>query len=205
MKTNLFKPAVSNIKSELKPLSNKLYSGLKNHVQKSKSDNKFDVRILLYSSAGLELYSNLMDSVNFRHNKNVSKEKRNYICSYKITNGIVSSILQVISGLIVLNDKVQKTMAKKLFAGVNPASKEFANCTKGLRAFSTIVRSAVLVQRMLTPFIVTPLTCMFNKKLNNKRKSSIKTNPVVENYYYNRIIFGKTIAKKDTKSVSYVA
>ena len=147
-------------------------------------------------SSGLDVSRNLVNCAEIYNNKNVPEEKREYITSYRLCNAAVSFLIEAGGGCLLISDKVQDVISKKLFARFKKHLEEIKHpetediligCEKGLKNVCSLLVMAILVKRLLTPFVVSPLAACHKKRFLDKdenNKNSKTTNGQIFNVIY---------------------
>lgn len=134
---------------------------IKNHVEKCIKAPGYNSKILLVSAVGLDIFGNVVDSVQIRHNKQLPKQEKKYLVAYKLVNAFISGILELIAGFVIAHPRVQAFFCEKLLKGINRNSTEFKTYSTGLNLLSTLFISTVLIKRLVAPVIITPLAAKF--------------------------------------------
>jgi len=136
---------------------------LQKHITRGVNDGAYDTKTLLGAAIALDVFSNGVDYLQIKHNDNLKKNDKHYLEAYKLTNGLVEGVVQLVAGSIILNKKTQDFLIKfsKKHTGmpVNP-SKTVKN---NFRILTTLFGSAILAKRIIAPLIVTPLTTFVRK------------------------------------------
>lgn len=151
-----------------------------NHVVKcSKSDSK-NVAYLMATSVGLDTYGSICDIINIRKNKEIPEDKRAYTEKLRVSGLFLSVAVQILSGLTILNKKVQEKMSNFLFGSFKKNTQLFNKCTKGLKTLSGLVLITTIIKRGVMPLISTPMASVLkrqdSKKTDNNIYSEYSTN-----------------------------
>ncbi len=141
---------------------------LKSHIEKSVASNSYAAKSLLFTTVGLDVYSNVVDYFQLSKSKKIKKDDKEYLKMFKLTNALVSSTSETAVGLIIISDKFQKLIIK----GISKFEKDFAKIlNKGvgenIMKISSLLGAVLFTKRIIVPLIVTPLASMFKKKINS--------------------------------------
>ena len=136
-------------------------------------------------------------------NKNIPEEKRKFVASLDLANGILMITTQLLSGYYFTNKAVQAKITNKLFGKIGESYKKFiehttsnmaldkdliaklerniennkiaGRCKAGFTAISTVIITTVIAKRIVVPFIATPLATWFkNKYMDKKQPASVE-------------------------------
>jgi hypothetical protein len=121
------------------------------------------------------------------NNKKIPVEKRKYVASYELMNGLINCVLPFALGMTIQNEHVLDEATYRLFGKkyyVDPqllekatgAAKEalekkasiYKTCRGGLKSFSAIILAAIISKRIIAPFIAGPAAAKYKKKFLNK-------------------------------------
>lgn len=120
------------------------------------------------------------------NNKEIPVEKRKYVASYELMNGLINCVLPFALGVTIQNEKVLDEVNYRLFkklyvdpqelAKATGTAKEalqkqaelYKTCRGGLKTFSAIVLAAIISKRIIAPFIAGPAAAWYKKKYMNK-------------------------------------
>jgi len=147
-------------------------TGLMNHISKLEHNDKYAAKAVLFTSVGLNLYSNMVDFYRIKKNKEIESEEKKYLQAFSLTNGFVSAATQLASGLAIVSDKVQGKIIKSINWFDKGFSERLAKSSgknllkRNLLKVSSLIGAIAITKRILTPLIVTPLASMFDDKIN---------------------------------------
>ncbi len=148
----------------------------KNYIDKAASDHNFHIKTMIVSSAAIELYQNGMDARKALKNKKLPKDERDYIASYKITNGLLAFATEATVGCVLANDKVQNRLADICFKRLKNTPKIFDKCAKGLKFLFSLLVASVFLRRLIVPFVSTPLASRVKDRVIEKNQKKEKVN-----------------------------
>lgn len=115
-------------------------------------------------------------------NQKIPPEKRKYVASYELMNGMINCFMPFVLGLGIQNKKVQDEFAyhlfkpyyvdKKVLAAAVGKEKDilikraetYATCREGLGKFSGLVLATIISKRLIAPFLAGPLAAKYKKK-----------------------------------------
>lgn len=152
---------------------------IKNLVTCLATDNASKSRALVLSTVLFDTLSNASDSFNCMANKDIPEEKRKYVAAYKIANGAISAAASLGIGFSVASEgfqqKLRNLSLKCLNKELHPKTynKYYPKAATGLSIITSIA-SAVLVKRLLVPYLVVPAAnwvkdSFFSKKSRNNK------------------------------------
>lgn len=143
------------------------------------------------------------------NNKDIPEEKRKFVASLDLANGVLMIATQLAAGFYFTTKKVQDKINGKLFGNVAENYKNYVNnlsngqnfgedllaklertiehnkitkkCNTGFKAISTILITTVIAKRVVVPFIATPLASWFkNKYMESKHDAAKNNSPVAK-------------------------
>jgi hypothetical protein len=146
------------------PINLRAADVLMNHINKCNTSNAYAAKAILASSIALDFYSNMVERDQIGKNKELKKDEKKFIQTYKLANAFISGASQAAVGLAVISDKAQNFIIKKI-SNINP------NFTKGLdnnakttiMQLSSIIAAVLVTKRVLVPLIVTPIATLLKK------------------------------------------
>ena len=149
---------------------------LKNHIEKCAANNSYAAKSLLFTTVGLDIYSNMVDYFQLNKSKEIKKDDKQYLKDYKLVNAFVSATADTVVGLTIISDKSQKLIIR----GISKFQKDFTKTlNKGIREnimkISSLLGAVIFTKRILVPLIVTPLTSLFKKKINTLDENKNET------------------------------
>ncbi len=145
-------------------------NGFKNHIVKRANNNNYAAKALLISSVGLNLYSNVVDYYKLENSKEIEKEEKKYLQSFRIANTLLSTAAQIAVGLAIISNKVQD----RIIRGISYFYKDFEKKLTGparsnLLKLTSLIGAIAITKRILVPLTATPLASWFNKKMNGDK------------------------------------
>ncbi len=152
------------------------FNPVKNYINRAVNDPNFHLKTVIVSSAMIELSQNAMDAHKALKNKKISKDERDYIASYKITNGLLSFASEATIGCVLANDKVQNKLADFCFKRLRSSPETFNKCAQGLKILFSLLVASVFIRRLIVPFISTPLASTVKDKVIEKKPKKEKVN-----------------------------
>jgi hypothetical protein len=153
------------MKLEIERMSKPLIKKMQAHIEKSRLNDEYNVKFVILSMGALDLYENIVDYYNVKANKTLPKEQRKYIESYKITNAVLSPLVQVGFGLLMLKTKIHNPLSKLLFGKyekINPSL--FKDCKLGLMIFTSVIFATLILKRLILPMFVNPVASYVKDK-----------------------------------------
>jgi len=151
--------------NSVKNISEPFIKSMQNHIEKSRLNDEHNVKIIILSMGALDFYENIVDFKNVNKNKELPAEQKKYIESYKISNAVLSPLIQVGFGLLMLKTKIHKPLSKLLFGKyekTNPAL--FKDCKLGMMIFTSVIFAALILKRLVLPMFVNPLAAYLKEK-----------------------------------------
>ncbi len=107
------------------------------------------------------------------HNKKIPEEKRKFVAGIDLSNGILNVLSQLTIGMYIKN---KTPVAFDYLFRNSKMSKNAYNAAKGgFALIVTLVVAQVLLKRILTPFISTPMAHYF-KEYADKKEAASKNN-----------------------------
>lgn len=108
------------------------------------------------------------------HNKKIPEEKRKFVAGIDLSNGILNVLSQLTIGMYIKN---KTPVAFDYLFRNSKMSKNAYNAAKGgFSLIVTLVVAQVLLKRILTPFISTPMAHYFKEYADKKDAATKKTN-----------------------------
>ncbi len=124
------------------------------HIEKCK-DPKFLTRTLLLTSVAKDVFAYGLRVHNTLNNDKIPEDKKRFSADMDMASGITTAIVQIGTGFLISNEKLQNSVADKLFKTLKNNPKQFAAAKASFSAISTMVIATLLAKRILTPFIAT--------------------------------------------------
>lgn len=130
------------------------------------------------------------------NNKDIPEEKRKFVASLDLANGLLMISTQLLAGLWFTTKSVQSKICNSLFGKVASNYEQFINnkypkidnqdlqakiqrsidhkkifgkCKSGFTAISTVVITTIIAKRVIVPFIATPLASWFKNSYMDKK------------------------------------
>lgn len=112
------------------------------------------------AETGIDCYASL-------NNKKIDEKQRKFLAAYDLSEGFVTWVTQIVLGLTILRENVQKNMFEGLFRSFKSKSpKMIEKYEKGRAGFaiaSSLLFSVVVGKRLIVPLIATPLATKVSK------------------------------------------
>ncbi len=142
-----------------KMLTNALHSkALKGHIDKSISSPKFLTRTLLLTSVSKDVFAYALRVHNAHNNEDIPKDKRGYVVKMDAVTGVTTGVVQVATGFLVSNDKIQNKVTDKLFKSIANDAKALKYAKGAFSTLSTMIIATLLAKRVIVPFISSKIT-----------------------------------------------
>lgn len=100
------------------------------------------------------------------HNKKIPEEKRKFVAGIDLSNGILNVASQVSLGLIIKNQLPK--LFERCFKNSNLNKTAYGLAKNGFVLFGTLFFAQVILKRILTPFIATPMAHYFKEYADKK-------------------------------------
>jgi hypothetical protein len=142
------------------------------HIKRSRESNSYAAKTLILTSAGLDVYSNVVDYQQLKKNKELKKEEREYLKAFKLTNAVVEGIAVTAAGFAVTSDRAQKAIIK----GLSRISKSFEQhltrkTERNIMKLSSLLGAILIAKRIVAPVIVTPLASLVKDEIHHIEKN----------------------------------
>ncbi len=135
------------------------------------------------------------------NNEKMPEDKRKLVAALDLANGAAMCFFQLLLGFTISDKAVQDRLAKKLFGSfehTNPA--RFLTCKTGLATITSLLISAIIAKRVITPLVTTPMAFKIKEKYIDKNDNPTKLNP--EHHTFNPDVVYK-LAKSKMNFAAY--
>lgn len=149
-----------------------------NHIQKC--DNaKFLTRTLLLTSVSKDVFAYGLRVKNTLENDKIPEDKKRFSAHMDMASGITTALVQISTGFLMSNEKLQEGIAKCLFKPILNDKRTFGAAKSSFSAISTMVVATLFAKRILTPLIASRVVYKAeHKSENNKEAANIGTKNV---------------------------
>lgn len=137
----------------------------KKHINKCIDNQDFLTKTLLVTSISKDVFAYALRVRNTLKNDEIPDDKKSFVAKMDAATGITTAVVQFGTGLLIANQKIQKSVCKKLFSQVTD-EKKFKQASQGFRAVSTLIGATLIAKRILVPLIASPIAGYFEKKKN---------------------------------------
>ena len=104
--------------------------------------------------------------------KEIPEDKKSFVAKMDAVTGITTTVVQLSTGLLLANKKVQSAICKRLFSELKDNPKKFKQASAGFATVSTLIGATLLAKRILVPLISSPIAGYLENK--HKQKSNLK-------------------------------
>lgn len=147
---------------------------VKNHVTKSIKDPSFLTKTLLLTSVSKDIFAYAIRVKNTAKNKEIPKDKKHFIMTMDAVTGVTTTIVQLGTGFLIANKKLQDKVCSKIFSNLEKNSRAYKNASRGFAALSTLIGATLLAKRILVPAISSKITGKIEQNYANKNNNSQK-------------------------------
>lgn len=138
-----------------------------NHIKKC-SDPKFLTRTLLLTSVAKDVFAYGLRVHNTLTNDKIPEDKKKFSAHMDTASGITTAIIQIGTGFLVSNEKLQNGITNKLFQSIKNNEKMFNAAKASFSAISTMVIATLFAKRILTPLIASKMVYKVDHKNDEK-------------------------------------
>ncbi len=138
-----------------------------NHIKKC-DDPKFLARTLLLTSVAKDVFAYGLRVHNTLNNDSIPEDKKKFSADMDTASGIITAIVQIGTGFLVSNEKLQNGIANKLFKSLKNDKRAFSAAKTSFSAISTMVIATLLAKRIATPLIASKVVYKSEHKNDNK-------------------------------------
>ncbi len=146
---------------------------VKKHINKCIENKNFLTKTLLVTSVSKDVFAYALRVHNTMKNDEIPKDKKSFVAKMDATTGFTTAIVQVGTGLALASEKVQKTICKHLFKGLDENSKLYKQASSGLGVVLPLVGATLFAKRILVPLISSPIAGYLENK-HNKNQNTVQ-------------------------------
>lgn len=152
--------------------------------------------IALMSTTTKDLVNCIYYTEQSLNNKKIPEEKRKFVAGIDLSNGILNVVSQLTLGMYLKN-KIPKAF-DYMFKNSKLSPQAYACAKGGFTLFGTLVFAQVLLKRVLTPFIATPMAGYFKQYAERKeQENGSKQNPSTEDTFVKQQPNTEVVAKNE--------
>lgn len=144
-----------------------------NHIKKCE-DPGFLTRTLLLTSVSKDVFAYGLRVHNTLTNDKIPEDKKKFSAHMDMASGITTAIVQIGTGFLVSNKKIQNGITNKLFAPIKNNARAFKAAKASFSAISTMVIATLFAKRIITPFVASKIVYKIDHK-NDSQKQDNKT------------------------------
>ena len=141
---------------------------VKNHINKCMDNPAFLTKTLLVTSVSKDVFAYALRVKNAAQNKEIPQDKKEYMMKMDSITGVTTAIVQLGSGFLLANEKVQDKICSKLFSSIDKNSKLYKNASAGFGTISSLVGATLFAKRILVPLISSTIINNMAKKPENE-------------------------------------
>lgn len=145
---------------------------VKTHINKCIENPQFLTNTLLLTSISKDVFGYALRVHNTLKNDEIPKDKKSFVAKMDAVTGVTTAIVQLSTGILLANKKIQKSICNHLFSELKNNPKQFKQASSGFRAVSTLVGATLLAKRIVVPLISSPIAGYLENK--RKQKSNLK-------------------------------
>ncbi len=145
---------------------------VKNHIEKCIKNPQFLTNTLLATSVSKDVFAYALRVHNTLKNDEIPKDKKSFVAKMDATTGIVTALVQISTGLLISNDKIQEKICKHLFSELKDNPKKFKQASQGFKTISVLIGATLIAKRVLVPLIASPIAGYLENK--NKQNGNSK-------------------------------
>lgn len=145
---------------------------IKKHINKCIESDKFLTYTLLTTSISKDVFAYALRVHNTMKNDEIPKDKKSFVAKMDAVTGIATAIVQMSTGILLANKKLQEGICKHLFSELKDDPKKFKQASSGFKTISTLVGATLIAKRIFVPMIASPIASFLENK--HKQKGNLK-------------------------------
>ena len=142
------------------------------HINKCIEKPQFLTTTLLATSISKDVFAYSLRVHNTLKNKEIPEDKKSFVAKMDAVTGVTTTVVQLSTGLLLANKKVQSAICKRLFSELKDNPKKFKQASAGFATVSTLIGATLFAKRILVPLISSPIAGYLENK--HKQKSNLK-------------------------------
>ena len=147
---------------------------VRKHVTRSIKDPSFLTKTLLLTSVSKDVFAYALRVNNVAKNKDIPEDKKHFVMTMDAVTGVTTAVVQIGTGFLIANKKLQNAMCSKLFSNLEKNSRAYKNASRGFAALSTLIGATLFAKRVIVPAVSSKIAEKIEHNYQEKNKNEQK-------------------------------
>lgn len=143
---------------------------VRKHVTRSIKDPSFLTKTLLLTSVSKDVFAYALRVNNVAKNKDIPEDKKHFVMTMDAVTGVTTAVVQIGTGFLIANKKLQNAMCSKLFSNLEKNSRAYKNASRGFAALSTLIGATLFAKRVIVPAVSSKIAEKIEHNYQEKQK-----------------------------------